>query len=48
MEKHDSQAPKKPYSKPRVDSHRVFEVSLACIKVPGAPMCSWNVARMKS
>lgn len=48
MEKTDTPSNKKPYTKPRVDSHRVFEVSLACIKIPGSPMCSWNVARMKS
>jgi hypothetical protein len=39
---------KKPYEKPRVESHRVFEASLACIKIPGAPMCSFNIHRTKS
>jgi hypothetical protein len=39
---------KKPYEKPRVESHRVFEASLACIKIPGSPMCSFNIHRTKS
>ena len=39
---------KKPYTKPVVTSHRVFEVSLACIKVPGSPMCQFNMARTRS
>lgn len=39
---------KKPYEKPMVTSHRVFEVSLACIKVPGSPMCQFNLARVRS
>jgi hypothetical protein len=45
----DHQPPlKKPYQKPLVESHRVFEVSLACIKVPGSPACAFNVARARS
>lgn len=39
---------RKPYAKPRVESHRVFEVSLACIKIPGSPMCQFNIKRTKS
>lgn len=39
---------KKPYEKPRVESHRVFEASLACTKIPGSPMCSFNIHRTKS
>ena len=41
-------AGKRPYAKPTVTSHRVFEVSLACIKVPGAIMCQMNIARNRS
>jgi hypothetical protein len=41
--------PKKVYEKPLVSSsHRVFEVSLACIKVPSSPMCHLNMARTRS
>jgi hypothetical protein len=39
---------KKPYEKPRVESHRVFEASLACLKIPGSGMCFMNIARAKS
>ena len=39
---------KKTYEKPKVESHRVFEASLACIKIPGSPMCSFNIHRTKS
>ena len=41
-------AKKKPYTKPVVSSHRVFEVSLACIKVPASPMCFGNMSRTRS
>lgn len=52
----DDAAPRRPafpgarkaYQKPRVESHRVFEVSLACIKIPGSPMCQFNIKRTKS
>ncbi|MEB3197256.1 MAG: hypothetical protein VKP62_08640 [Candidatus Sericytochromatia bacterium] len=44
----ESPEPKKPYEKPRLESHRVFEVSLACLKVPGSPACAFNVARARS
>ncbi|MEB3221630.1 MAG: hypothetical protein VKS61_06085 [Candidatus Sericytochromatia bacterium] len=40
--------PRKPYDKPRLESHRVFEVSLSCVKIPGAPSCAWNVTRVRS
>jgi hypothetical protein len=41
--------PRKVYEKPVVmSSHRVFEVSLACIKVPASAMCHLNVARTRS
>ncbi|MEB3328104.1 MAG: hypothetical protein VKQ33_02595 [Candidatus Sericytochromatia bacterium] len=39
---------RKPYEKPRLESHRVFEVSLSCIKIPGSPACAFNVARTRS
>lgn len=39
---------KKPYEKPRLESHKVFEASLACIKIPGSPMCSFNIRRTRS
>lgn len=48
MEKPESPQPKKPYQKPRVESHRVFEASLACVKVPGSAMCHYNLARVRS
>ena len=48
MEEPHQHAPKKKYEKPRVESHRVFEVSLACIKIPGSPMCQFNVRRTRS
>ena len=48
MDKPETGKQKKPYQKPRVDSHRVFEASLACIKVPGSPMCQFNLARVRS
>jgi hypothetical protein len=41
-------SPKKPYEKPQVTSHQVFEVSLACIKIPGSTMCNFNLARARS
>lgn len=41
-------APKRPYLRPSVRSMAVFEASLACVKVPGTPMCQFNVARGKS
>lgn len=46
----DQPAPgsKKPYEKPSVQSHRVFEASLACAKIPGSTMCQLNVHRNKS
>lgn len=44
----ESPGPKKPYEKPRVDSHRVFEASLACIKVPGSIGCGHNIHHTKS
>lgn len=39
---------RKPYAKPTVESHRVFEASLACTKVPHSPACSFNIQRTKS
>lgn len=48
MEKPSERPPKKTYEKPRVESHRVFEVSLACIKIPGSPMCQFNIRRTRS
>ena len=39
---------RKPYETPRVSSSRVFEASLACLKMPGLPMCSHNIKRTKS
>ena len=30
---------RKPYQAPQVTSHRVFEASLACLKIPSNPSC---------
>ncbi len=48
MEQPTERPPRKTYEKPRVESHRVFEVSLACIKIPGSPMCQFNIRRTRS
>lgn len=48
MDKPDSTKNKKPYAKPLVESHRVFEVSLACIKIPGSWWCNYNFRRIRS
>ena len=44
----ESKPLKKLYEKPRVESHVVFEASLACVKVTGAAPCSFSVRRSKS
>lgn len=48
MDKPEAPKPKKPYEKPSVVSHRVFEVSLACIKHSGYPQCHFNINLFKS
>lgn len=48
MDKPTERPAKKTYEKPRVESHRVFEVSLACVKIPGAAMCQFNIRRTRS
>ncbi|HEY9723740.1 MAG TPA: hypothetical protein V6D47_17135 [Oscillatoriaceae cyanobacterium] len=48
MEQPETSKPKKPYEKPRVDSHRVFEVSLACVKHSGIAQCMFNIHLFKS
>jgi hypothetical protein len=39
---------KKPYEKPHVTSHKVFEASMACVKVPGSAACSFNIRFVRS
>lgn len=39
---------RKAYSKPIVESYKVFEASLACVKIPGSIMCNYNIRRSKS
>lgn len=39
---------KKPYEKPRVTSHKVFEASMACVKIPGSGACQWNMRFVRS
>lgn len=39
---------KKPYEKPRVTSHKVFEASMACVKIPGSAACQMNLRFVRS
>lgn len=41
-------AARKPYEKPMLESHRVFEVSLSCNKVSHSTVCNFNIHHTKS